>query len=230
LKKQKQIISQVFTRNIYYRRFIFQLNAWFRSDSIGYKFMNLVDLLTLLTQMMLFLVLLAVLFRASPLTLGLRVFDQMMLKCGGTPTKRLSRITPQLYVGGQHSERGWARMQAMGITAIVNMREAQYDDRANGIAPERYLHLPTIDHTAPSMQHLRQGIEFIRAEIDHGGTVYIHCASGVGRAPTMAAAYLISTGLSLKEALVEIKRVRPFVRPREPQRRQLERFALEMKT
>jgi hypothetical protein len=46
----------------------------------------------------------------------------------------------------------------------------------------------------------------------------------------MAAAYLISTGLSLKEALVEIKRVRPFVRPREPQRRQLERFALEMKT
>ena len=189
--------------------------------------MSLVDLLVLITQIVLFILLLTLIFRTSPFALGLRVFDQLMLKFGGTPTQRLSRITPQLYVGGQHGKRGWTRMQDMGITAVVNMREEQYDDSASGIAPERYLHLPTIDHTAPSMEHLREGIEFIRAEIANGGSVYIHCASGIGRAPTMAIAYLVSTGLSLNEALATVKKVRPFIRPREPQKQQLELFARE---
>ena len=39
-----------------------------------------------------------------------------------------------------------------------------------------------------------RGVCFIDAEINRGGKVYIHCAVGCGRAPTMTAAYLISTG------------------------------------
>jgi len=186
---------------------------------------NLVTLLTLLTQIVLFFLVLSIVFRSSPLTLGLRLTDQMMRNLSGAPVQRLSRITPQLYVGGQHAQRGWERMQAMGITAVVNLRETQYDDRATGIAPERYLHLPTIDGTAPSMDHLHTGTAFITEEIANGGKVYVHCASGFHRAPTMAIAYLISTGLSFSEALAAVRKVRPFARPIPAQKKQLELFA-----
>lgn len=190
--------------------------------------MNLVDLITFVTQILLFLLILALVFRMSPIVIGLRVFDQIVRNIRGAPILRLSRITPQLYVGGQHRKHGWTRMQAMGITAIVNMRELAYDDCANGIAPEHYLHLPTVDGTAPSIAHLRTGVIFIAEEISNGGVVYVHCASGFHRAPTMVSAYLISTGMSLKDTLSIIKKVRPFARPIRSQRQQLEQFAHEI--
>jgi dual specificity MAP kinase phosphatase len=196
-------------------------------QSIEENVMTLVDLLTLLTQMVLFILILSLVFRTGPITLGLRVVDQSVRNLSGTPIPYLSRITPQLYVGGQHSQRGWMRLQAIGITAIVNMRETQHDDSAKGIAPERYLHLPTVDGTPPSMEHLRAGIEFIQSEIASGGKVYIHCASGIHRAPTMATAYFISTGLSVSEALAMVKKVRPFARPDSSQTKQLELLASE---
>ena len=41
----------------------------------------------------------------------------------------------------------------------------------------------------------------------------------------MAAAYLMSTGMSVNEAWTFIRAVRPFIRPMTPQVEQLERFA-----
>ena len=189
--------------------------------------MSIVDLLTLLAQIGLFFLIITAVFRMSPVALGWRFFDQIMRNFKGAPVVHLSSITSQLYVGGQHHTKGWEQMQAMGITAIVNLREATYDDHASGIAPERYLHLPTVDNTPPSLEALRIGVAFISDEIERGGRVYVHCASGVGRAPTLAAAYLISTGLTPREALKTIKKVRPFIAPRSSQKKQLALFALE---
>jgi hypothetical protein len=186
--------------------------------------MNLVGLLTLFTQIALFFVILRVVFKMGPIALGLRMSDHIVRNISGAPIQRLSRITPHLYVGGQHSQRGWPKMQQMGVTALVNMRERQFDDKANGIAPERYLHLPTDDGTPPTFEDLRSGIAFITDEIGQGGVVYIHCASGIGRAPTMAIAYLMATGLSHQEAVAKIKKVRPFIRPRPSQTAQLTLF------
>jgi protein-tyrosine phosphatase len=156
----------------------------------------------------------------------LRFGDQTVRLISGAPFSRLSRVTPQLYVGGQHYKRGWRRMQRQGITAIVNMREAHHR-HAN--PPERYLHLPTNDNTPPSLDDLRQGAAFIAEEIARGGCVYIHCGVGVGRAPTMAAAYLITTGMSAQDAISAIQKVRPFIHPTPTQRAQLERFAAEFR-
>ena len=50
---------------------------------------------------------------------------------------------------------------------------------------------------------------------------YIHCAAGIGRAPTMAAAYLVTTGLTPTEAWAKIKQVRPFIRPTPGQEEQI---------
>ena len=128
----------------------------------------------------------------------------------GVPLLQFSRVTERLFVGPQYREKGLKLLENEGIHAVVNLR-IEKDDAALGLAPKNYCYLPTVDDDAPSMEHLHEGISFITREIEAGGKVYIHCGAGVGRAPTMAAAYLISTGISLDEALAMIKKVRPFI-------------------
>jgi dual specificity MAP kinase phosphatase len=150
--------------------------------------------------------------------------DHAVRIVSGAPIERVSRIGPQLHVGGQYRRRGWPRLAARGITAVVNLR-IEFDDAAAGIAPPRYLYLPTVDDTPPSVQDLERGAGFIAEEMARGGQVYVHCGSGIGRAATMAAAYLVTTGLTADDAWTAIRRARPFIRPTPPQREALRRFA-----
>ncbi len=124
---------------------------------------------------------------------------------------RYSRITPNLYVGPQYGRRGLATLQKAGVNASVSMR-AEFDDKEHGLALTKYSYLPTIDNTAPTLEQLQEGVAFIRGIISAGGKVYVHCASGVGRAPSLAAAYLIAEGLPVDDAVKQIIQVRPFVR------------------
>ncbi len=142
----------------------------------------------------------------------------------GANIRSVSQITPQLHVGGQYRRRGWPRMAARGITAVVNLR-IEFDNAAAGIAPPRYLYLPTVDDEPPTLEQLHEGCTFIAEEIAQGGGVYIHCGAGIGRAPTTAAAYLVSTGLTPDQAWARIRAVRPFIRPKPVQVAQIEQFA-----
>jgi predicted protein tyrosine phosphatase len=155
--------------------------------------------------------------------------DHAVRILGGAPIRALSQITPQIHLGGQHNRRGWKTLAARGVTAVVNMR-VEYDDLAAGIAPARYLHLPTVDETPPSLAHLEQGVAFVAQEIAAGGVVYVHCASGIGRAATMVAAYLVRQGASPEQAWARIQEVRPFVRPESDQIEQLARFAVDSRS
>lgn len=150
--------------------------------------------------------------------------DQTYRTIRGAPTRRMSEITPQLVVGGQHSTHGLSILRRRGVTAIVNMRH-ESDDRDKGRALDRYLYLPTIDNTPPTLENLHLAADFIAGEIARGGKVYVHCWEGVGRAPTTACAYLVSTGMTPQEAWARIRKVRPFVRPTPFQVAQIDRFA-----
>ena len=120
-------------------------------------------------------------------------------------------------------------MEARGITAVVNMR-VEFDDQEAGIAPPRYLHLRVVDDQAPTREQLAKGTTFMAEELARKGAVYVHCGSGIGRAATMAAAYLISTGRTEQESWSLIRATRPFIRPTPPQLEQIQRFAAEGKT
>lgn len=150
----------------------------------------------------------------------------------GVPILRYSRVTPALYVGPQHRANGKRALAQAGIAYILNMR-SEFDDAVHGLIPDTppgsspaaarasYCHLPTPDDAAPSMAHLAQGIAFIESAIGGGGKVYIHCSAGVGRAPTMAAAYLIRRGYGVDDALDLIRSARPFITITPPQMRRL---------
>lgn len=138
----------------------------------------------------------------------------------GVPMLEYGQVTPQLYVGSQYNHRGKRVLELQGFNACINMR-IEKDDAAYGLALSQYLHLPTVDDDAPSLENLDRGVAFIRQAIQDGGKVYIHCGAGVGRAPTMAAAYLIAEGHSLDEALPMIRRSRPFITITPPQMAQL---------
>jgi dual specificity MAP kinase phosphatase len=110
-----------------------------------------------------------------------------------------------------------------GVTAIVNMRTHSIHKDFKTV-PLKILHLPTPDYYAPTQKQLEKGVKFIQNEVDEGGKVYIHCRQGEGRGPTMAIAYLISTGLTLEHAIQLVKKVRTFIHPTKDQLKALRNF------
>lgn len=152
-----------------------------------------------------------------------RIFDHSYRKIIGVPTLRRSQITPQLFLGGQYSSRGFNILKKRGITGIVSMRS----DARKGlpdIGEVRLLHLPTPDQEAPALEKLETGADFITQEIKNGGRVYVHCAHGEGRGPSMVIAYLISTGMTYDDALKQVIAVRGFAKPTPPQVARLKEF------
>lgn len=141
----------------------------------------------------------------------------------GVPMMRYSQVTPQIYVGPQYRRAGKRKLERLGFRYCVNLR-VEFDDAAHGLALEGYCHLPTVDDAAPSLEHLEQGVAFIQNAVAEGGKIYIHCAGGMGRAPTLAAAYFISQGLKLEDAVERVRKVRRFIRLTTAQMEQLRRF------
>lgn len=139
-----------------------------------------------------------------------RFIDHTHRKLTGLPQLKRSQITHELFLGGQYGNRAITTMHKIGITGIVNMRMRSLDDKKFG---EHFtiLNLPTSDFHAPSNEHLLKGVEFIHAQIEKKGKVYIHCRLGEGRGPTMVIAYLLSLGMSYEDALSSVKEVRPFI-------------------
>lgn len=134
----------------------------------------------------------------------------------GVPIARFSAVTPQIWVGPQYRRWGKRSLERQGLTAGVNLR-IEYDDAAHGLALANYCHLPTVDDTAIAPEHFDLGVDFIRTQVADGGKVYIHCKAGVGRAPTMAAAYFIAEGMSADAAIALIEQTRPFITIMPPQ-------------
>ncbi|MCU0464368.1 MAG: dual specificity protein phosphatase family protein [Anaerolineae bacterium] len=153
--------------------------------------------------------------------------DKFGRKLLGRPIWRFSWITPDILLGGQPARRLRADLSSFGVMGVVNLRE-EYDYAEEIVAatmPFKYLYLPTRDNTAPTLEHLEQGVQFMRDVVGQGGKLYIHCWEGLGRGPTMVAAYLVSLGHTPDEAWQIIRKVRPFVRPVPSQQARIREYA-----
>ena len=114
----------------------------------------------------------------------------------------LSRITEQLFIGGHIPVSAYPRLKAMGVTAVIDLREEARDDeeawRRLGV---ELLHLPATDGYPASQQQLIRGVQWALERLAGGGQVYAHCQHGVGRGPLMGLAILIAQGYNAGEAL-----------------------------
>lgn len=122
----------------------------------------------------------------------------------------LSQITPDIYIGPQYYRVGKSRLERLGIKFSINM-QLEFDSASFGLGLEHHCYLPTEDDEAPGIDQLRRGIDFIKKAIGDGGKVYVHCALGRGRSPTMVAAYFIDQGLTVDDAIETIRKARPII-------------------
>lgn len=95
-----------------------------------------------------------------------------------------------------------------GVTLIVNLMEEtetdhsgnpfkSYESRLTALAEARGRQVRTIrfairDQSIPTPTLMHQILESIDAEINRGGTVYVHCWGGKGRTATVVGCYLVS--------------------------------------
>jgi len=115
-------------------------------------------------------------------------------------------ITEQVAIGGAAiTPDNWCELvEKHRFTAVVNLR-AECQDVFGPPLPAAYLWLPVQDHTDPTPEQMLLGAQFVNAAVRVEQRVFIHCRMGIGRSPTLAAAYLITTGLSVDEALRRIE-------------------------
>lgn len=123
----------------------------------------------------------------------------------------VSIVEPDLLVGGEFRPNQWPQLHAMGVRAVLSL-QAEREDRFSGGAPDRMLRLAVKDFTAPTLEQLAEGIAFISAAHRDGMRVLVHCHAGVGRAPLMAAAYLMyREALDHQTALARVRAARPII-------------------
>ncbi|MDQ3141341.1 MAG: dual specificity protein phosphatase family protein [Bacteroidota bacterium] len=142
-----------------------------------------------------------------------KLFDILHRHIMGIPTLKRSQISADLFLGGQYNLLGLKKLKQIGITAIVSMREKSIYKEAH-FEGFKFLHLPTVDNTPPTLKDLIKGAEFVDAEIKNKGKVYIHCRQGLGRGPSMTIAYLLKIGTTYEDAFALVKSVRTFIDPR----------------
>ena len=110
-----------------------------------------------------------------------------------------------------------ASLQSAGIGAIVSVM----DDPANlewyKDAAIPHLWLPTTGGKAPTVQQVDDFYTFATGQLDLGRAVAVHCSSGRRRTATFLGAYLICSGVTYEEAIMEIAQANPTVEMRAAQ-------------
>lgn len=76
-----------------------------------------------------------------------------------------------------------------------------------GIVPE-YLSRPIQDMSTPTVEAMTEILGAIDAAVEAGKVVYVHCMAGLGRTGVVVGCYLVRHGMTGREALEVIPRLR----------------------
>jgi protein-tyrosine phosphatase len=69
-------------------------------------------------------------------------------------------------------------------------------------------HLPIFDQSVCSQDEMREMTRWLKAQLQSGARVLLHCVGGLGRSGTVAACYLKAAGLTADAAIAEVRRAR----------------------
>ena len=149
---------------------------------------------------------------------ALRVWNEWL----GLPTRRDSEVAPFLWVGAKPSSLGklWLRRRyGMQTYSLLETGTEETEGRKSSLG----LHVP--EFVEISIETIETCVSQLREVIGSQGRIFLHCREGVGRAPSMAIAYLVSEGYSLEEAFELVSESRKIVNLSSQQFTSLQLFA-----
>ena len=121
----------------------------------------------------------------------------------------LRKVSARLYVGGQPSSDGLAKLKGMGVKTVINVRESWSADRRDRKACTE-LGLEYVALPVPCGGPLSDGMVDVFLKIVRDpdrAPVLLHCMTGRDRASTFAALYRIAEeGWSADDAYAEMVR------------------------
>ncbi len=143
--------------------------------------------------------------------------------------RRPSQVAQGLWVGGVATPHRWRVLQDLGVRAVVTLTRE--------FAPPRWyqsashlLWLPVRDRACPDWSQLTAGCDFVdRCQASEVG-VFVSCGSGVGRAPTLCAAWLMRRGQARDRALEALRQARSVAAPTPEQRLGLQAWEIGVHT
>ena len=142
---------------------------------------------------------------------------------GGVDQIPLPSGTGQLWLSGKHfvGPDPESAMRVVGATTVVCLTEQreladrypQYAAWLSENAGTAALMFPIPDFGAPDLDQAIELIELLLQRFDAGRCVLMHCAGGIGRSGTMAAALLMTLGVARMDAIATVAGHRPMAGP-----------------
>jgi len=126
--------------------------------------------------------------------------------CSALPN--FGQVTPTLYRGGQPRREGYAELQKLGVTTVVNLRndedEVSEEKKRVEALGMRFVSLPWSGWDRPDNKQVAEFLRLLRA--NPGQKVFVHCRRGAERTGVMVAAYRIAAqGWTPGQALEEME-------------------------
>jgi len=145
--------------------------------------------------------------RTTRLALALLALPAFVAAAEISGVDRFHQVGPTLYRGAQPSDAAYPQLAKLGVTTVLDLRrpeEHSTTEEAKQVqaAGMRYVNIPMTGWTPPTTEQIAQ----VRAVMDTGGVVFVHCKQGRDRTGTVSAIYRMEhDGWANDKALAEAR-------------------------
>jgi len=156
----------------------------------------------------------------TPRRITVEEIESMLLEPSGgvfvVPHNDWDEVYTNVYLGGKDLGIDIEALQSLGVTHVLNAAKGHHIGQVDTNpgyfrkAGIEFLGVPATDSpTFPIRSYFHDAASFIEQGLYGGGKVYVHCESGISRAPTLVIAFLmIRRQLSLRQAIAAVRSTR----------------------